>query len=87
MFTIVALLTLALGIGANIAIFTVVNSVIIKPLAYPEPEELVGVWHVAPNITSIGGNINCSPTMLFTYREESRTFEEFGLWSDRKSVV
>ena len=87
MFTIVALLTLALGIGANIAIFTVVNSVIIKPLAYPEPEELVGVWHVAPNVTSIGGNINCSPTMLFTYREESRTFEKFGLWSNGGASV
>jgi putative ABC transport system permease protein len=81
MFTAIALITLALGIGANTAIFSVINGVLIKPLPFPKADQLAGVWHLAPGISGIAGDVNCSPTMYFTYREENRTFQDFGLWS------
>ncbi len=80
MFSTVALVTLALGIGANTAIFSVIDGVLIKPLPYPHAESLVGVWHTAPGITGIGDRLNCSPTMYFTYREENQSFQDFGIW-------
>jgi len=86
-FTVVAVLTLALGIGANTAIFSVIESVLIRPLPFPQAENLAGVWQVAPGVQGISGNINCSPTMYFTYREQSRTFQEFGIWNSGGASV
>src|SRR5262245_33655968 len=84
-FAIVAILTLAIVIGANTAIFSVVNGVLIKPLAYPEPEQLVGVWHNAPGAAIT--DMVCSPSTYFTYRDESETFQHVGLWSTGGSSV
>ena len=82
LFTTIALVTLALGIGANTAIFSVIDGVLLKPLPFPQAQQLAGVWHTAPGVSGIPGDLSCSPTMYFTYREQNRTFQEFGLWSN-----
>jgi putative ABC transport system permease protein len=87
MFTSVVLLTLALGIGANTAIFGVIDSILIRPLPYPHAEALVGVWHTAPGMPGIGDSIECTPSMYFTYREQNRTFQQFGLWDSNGANV
>jgi predicted permease len=82
-FTIIAILTLAIGIGATTAVFSVVDGILIKPLAYPDADRLVGVWQTSPGPSGAGGSVAsaflCSPSMYFTYREESQTFQSFGL--------
>ncbi len=49
-FTVAAVITLALGLGANVAIFTLVNGIVLRPLPYPEPERLVSIRHTAPGL-------------------------------------
>jgi predicted permease len=84
MFTVVALLTLGIGIGANTAVFSVVNAVLLKPLAYPHAERLVAVWQAAPGaagLASVSGDLMLSPSMYFTYAEQNKTFESLGVWN------
>jgi predicted permease len=78
-FTVIALLTLAIGIGANSAIFTVINGVLLKPLPYTDPERLVGVWLTAPGF-GFPRHFDSSPASYFTFREENRTFQDIGLY-------
>ncbi len=77
-FTFAAVLTLALGIGATTAIFSVVYSVLIKPLPYPNADELVSIDAAAPGIGI--EDLFSEPTMFLTYREENRGFADIGLW-------
>ena len=70
-FTVVALLTLALGIGANTAIFSVVNGVLLRPLPYPEPDRLVRMWEH----TSRGRDANVSTPNLRDWRERLKSFQ------------
>ena len=72
MFTVVTLLTIALAVGANSAIFSVINGILLKPLPYPDPGTLVSVWQSAPASTI--NDLNLSPSDYFTFRDENRTF-------------
>jgi len=76
-FTAVTLLTLTVGIGANTAIFSVLEGVLFKPLPYPHPEELVAVLLTAPGINL--KEVTLSPSTYFIFREQSRTFQDIGL--------
>ena len=80
LFTVVTVVTLALGIGASTAIFSVVYGVLLKPLPFDEADRLVGVWHTAPGI-----NLELLPqgaANYLTYREEGRAFEDIALWDN-----
>jgi predicted permease len=86
MFTGLTVITLALGIGANTAIFSVIEGVLLKPLPYSNSQDLISVNHSAPgvNMTEAGA----APFLYFTYREEGRTFQDIGVWqNDTDSVT
>jgi predicted permease len=85
-FALAAAFTLALGIGATTAIFSVVYSVLIKPLPYPNADELVSVSHAAPGV-NITDDLGEDPPMYLTYREENRTFASIGLWQENSATL
>jgi predicted permease len=86
LFTAITLLTLAVGVGANTVIFSVVEGVLLKPLPYPHPEQLIGVWHTAPGIDL--KDLNISPSVYFIDREQSTTFQDIGMYDgDSLSVT
>src|SRR5271155_1400854 len=86
MFTVVTLVTIGVGIGANSAIFSVVNAILLKPLPYPGAEQLISVGQTAPGIGM--DDLTLSPSDYFTFRDENRSFEQFGLWQgDSVSVT
>jgi len=85
LFSAVAVLTLAVGIGSNAAIFSVVQGVLLRPLPFEEPDRLVGIWHTAPGLGF--DEVNQSPALHFTYADESRTFESVGMWDNGQASV
>lgn len=84
-FALTAVATLALGIGAAAAIFTIVDSVLLKPLPYPESERIVALMHTAPAINM--PRLRMAPSLYFTYREEGRVFESLALWNGNRATV
>jgi predicted permease len=77
-FTAIAVVTLALGIGANVAIFTVVNAIMLRPLPYPESDRLVEVMHHAPGIGI--DELNNSPGTVSFYRQFADHFSGFAAY-------
>jgi putative ABC transport system permease protein len=72
-FTAIALVALALGIGANTAIFSLVNAVVIRPLPYAEPDRLVWAWGNVRNGTN---RASVSPADYLDFRNQNKTFEQ-----------
>src|SRR5262247_3799544 len=77
-FTSIAVLTLGLGIGANSAIFSVLNAVLWQRLPYKDPERLVIVWETIPK-TGLTENTP-APFNYYAWREQSRVFENLAAW-------
>ncbi len=83
-FTVVAVLTLALGIGANTAIFSVVNELLLRPLPYANADRLVMLWEIAPE----GRHQNTTSRANFrTWREQSTSFESMAAFSDQRVAL
>jgi predicted permease len=79
LFTSITLITLAIGIGANTVVFSVVEGVLLKPLNYPHPEQLIGVWHKAPGIGI--PELNMAPYLYFIDREQNTSFQDIGAYN------
>ncbi len=78
-FTLVAAVTLALGIGANTTIFSVVDSVLLNPLPYHDSNRLVGVWHTAPGLGY--DQFGISPGIYFQYAEQNEVFDKLAMFT------
>lgn len=79
-FSLVVVLILALGIGASTAVFTLVDSILLRPLEYASPEQLVAIWERTPE-----GDIEnpTSPANFFAWRERAKSFSGLAAWVDR----
>lgn len=77
-FTAIALLTLAIGIGANTAIFSVVNTVLLRPLPYKDPDRLVMLWQIS---SVFGSHVGASAPEYLDYREGNHVFSRMGAYA------
>jgi putative ABC transport system permease protein len=82
-FTVVTVLSLALGIGANTAMFSVVNGLLLRPLPYPESEQIVDVWHTPPQQSFPGlDRFSVSPANYLDWKAQSTAFEQMAVYTD-----
>src|SRR5207253_3117510 len=80
-FTVIAILTLALGIGANSAIFSVVDTVLLRPLPFKDPDQIVIVWgRYANDSGSVHGNVHSFPDYL-DLRDQSQSFSAMAAYT------
>jgi putative ABC transport system permease protein len=86
-FALVAILTLSLGIGANTAIFTVVDGVLLRSLPYPDSERIVALWETGPK----GGKAHVSKLNFLDWKSQSRSFSSMaaysGVWGGPETVT
>jgi predicted permease len=86
-FSVAALLSLALGIGANTAIFSVLNAILIRPLPYPGSDALVGVYNTLVIQGEVFEDANLSQGMYAACKESARALESFGVWTPGAATV
>ena len=86
-FVLTVVLSLALGIGANTAIFSVVHGVLIQPLPYPHADALVGIYNRLTLSGQIYEEASLSPGMYAACRNDCRAFEHFGVWTSGAATV
>ena len=84
-FLIIASLTLALGIGAVTAIFSVVNGVLLEPLPYPHANRLVNIWSTAPGLDF--DQFPLSPDLFLFYRKNNQVFEDMALFLNKRISI
>ncbi len=82
-FSLVAILTLALGIGSSSAIFSVVNGVLLRPLPYPDPDALVRVHEVVPQY----GRFSVAPANFLDWRKQNTSFERIAAYSGTSGTL
>jgi putative ABC transport system permease protein len=86
-FTIIAVLTLALGIGANTAIFSVVNAILLKPLPFPAPDQLIALGMTDTRQKSQTELNSLSYPDFFDFRDQNRTLASSALYRDRSFAL
>src|SRR5258707_2825457 len=84
-FAIIAVLTLTLGIGANSAIFSVVDTVLLRPLAFPHSDQLVMIW--GKSRKDINARETCSFPDLFDFRAQTQSFSAMAAYSGAGTVL
>jgi len=86
-FTLIAVLTLALGIGANAAIFSVVNGVLLRPLPYSEPQQLVRLFETVDRATMANDRMEVAPANFLDWRRQTRSFSGLAAYGLTWSVI
>ena len=89
-FAATVLLTLAIRIGANAAVFSVLNSVLLRPLPYPHSDRLIALWLDAPGaggLSNFQSGLQLSPSMYLTFSQRNKSFDAMGVWYSRNASV
>src|SRR5262249_54372212 len=86
MFTAVALITVAAGVGANTVVFSVLEGILLKPLPYTNSERLVVISHKAEGFNS-GGDFPGAPSNYFVYRDQNKSFEDIAMMTNDSASV
>jgi putative ABC transport system permease protein len=84
-FTLAAIVAIALGVGANTAMFSVVNTVLLRELPYPEPQRLALLWEHNYSSNQMHGHV--SPANFLAWRDEARSFTSMAAWIDANTTL